>query len=234
MRTLNVRKATILAALLMIGGSLQACSNPASNVTPAEMVESPAAPAEEAAAEAPADEAAAEAPAEEATAVESLTISNEHSRIEWVGSKVTGSHDGGFETFTGTLEFNPADPTGSSINITIQMASITSDNERLTGHLRTDDFFDVENHPEASFRTTEIRSNDAEDATHTIVGDLTLRGETNRISFPANIEVSDEAVKASAEFAINRRNWGINYDGMQNDLIRNEVVIKLDINAPRG
>ena len=66
-----------------------------------------------------------------------------------------------------------------------------------------------------------------------ITGDLTLHGVTKRISFPATVAVSDAQVQASSEFSINRKDFGINYPGMQDDLIRDLVVIKLSLALPR-
>ena len=67
----------------------------------------------------------------------------------------------------------------------------------------------------------------------TVQGNLTLHGVTKSISFPATVTVKDGGVSLASEFALNRRDFGINYPGMQNDLIRDEVVIKLDVKAPK-
>lgn len=227
----------VLLSALIVGGLAllaAACPNPASDVPAAQL--EPAAQAAEAA-EPAAAEAAETAPAAEAEAApprERLAVTPENSRIEWVGSKVTGRHDGGFRAFSGHVELDPADATRSSIAIEIDATSIWSDDERLTGHLRNDDFFDVENHPTAQFRTTEIRAGAEGDATHTLVGDLTLRGTTQRISFPAQVNVTDSSVTARAEFSINRMDFGVSYAGRADDLIRPEVVIKLNLELPRG
>ena len=71
-------------------------------------------------------------------------------------------------------------------------------------------------------------------ATHTITGNLTLRGVTKTISFPANVTVAANAVTAKAEFALPRLQFGIAYAGKADDLIRDNVIIKLDVTAPRS
>ena len=73
-------------------------------------------------------------------------------------------------------------------------------------------------------------------ATNSLVtGNLELRGVTKSISFPATISVTDQAVTIQAEFAINRRDFNINYAGRANDLVRDNVVIQLDLQAaPKG
>lgn len=211
---------------LMLGGallstSLVGCDDPADDVAAASTVTPEAA-------ETPANEA----PPSDAVA-ETLNFSNEGSSVGFVGSKVTGSHEGGFNEFAGTIEFNPADATASQIEVTIQTASLFADDERLTGHLKDEDFFNVEAIPTATFRSSSIVLG-GEGGTHTITGALNLHGQENTISFPANVTVTDGAVAATAEFSINRSEFGMSYPGMEDNLIRERVVIKLNINAPRG
>jgi polyisoprenoid-binding protein YceI len=67
-----------------------------------------------------------------------------------------------------------------------------------------------------------------------VTGNLDLHGVTKSISFPADVEVSDEEVTLKAEFAINRRDFNINFAGMPNDLIRDNVVLRLDVKATPG
>lgn len=148
--------------------------------------------------------------------------------IGFVGSKVTGSHDGGFREFSGTVTVPGEELTDAHIDATIDMDSIYSDNERLTGHLKSPDFFDVPNHPEASFTSTAI-TKDGEG--YTIEGDFTLHGVTKRISFPATISLSGDTLTADAEFSINRMDFGVVYPGKPDDLIREGVLIKLHIVA---
>lgn len=162
-----------------------------------------------------------------AAASKTFTVSPE-SKIDFVGSKVTGSHNGGFTNFTGTLSVADGKVVAPS-EIQIAMASIWSDAEKLTGHLKSPDFFDTEKFPTTTFTVTEIAA--GEGGNNNVTGNLALHGVTNSISFPAMIEVADASVKVKAEFAINRKNFGINYPGKADDLIRDNVVIKLDVTA---
>src|SRR5213076_3352646 len=98
-------------------------------------------------------------------------------------------------------------------------------------HLKSPDFFDVQQFPIATFSATAIEESGAQQK---VTGNLDLHGVTKSISFPANIQVADDAVTVKAEFAINRRDFNINYPGMPNDLIRDNVVIKLDLHATPG
>ena len=117
------------------------------------------------------------------------------------------------------------------------MGSTWTDNDRLTGHLKRPDFFDVAKFPKSTFETTGITKGStdakAKDATHTVTGNLTLHGVTKSIQFPARIGVTADAATLDSEFFLNRKDFQINYPGMANDLIRDEVVINLAIRAPR-
>lgn len=156
------------------------------------------------------------------------------SKVTWVGSKVTGKHDGGFGTFKGTVDVVDGTPEKSKVDVQIEADSLTSDTEKLTGHLKSPDFFDVKTHPKATFVSTEIKKGGDKGASHTITGNLTIKGITKTISFPATVALAGDTANVDAEFAINRRDFSLNYAGMPNDLIRDEVVIKLTIRSKKA
>jgi polyisoprenoid-binding protein YceI len=150
------------------------------------------------------------------------------SKIEFVGSKITRSHDGGFKGFEGTFHLVDGDPTRSHVAVTIDNNTLWADNDRLTGHLKSPDFFDVANHPTTTFESTSIvAKNDA----YEVTGNLTMHGVTKSITFPASISVEDGRVMVNSEFFIKRFDFDIAYKGKADDLIRDEVVIRLAIVA---
>jgi len=152
------------------------------------------------------------------------------SKIGFVGSKVTRSHNGGFTNFAGHLQVENGKIVGAP-EIKIAMKSLWADDKKLEGHLKSNAFFDVANLPVATFSVTGIETAGTQQK---VTGNLELHGVTKSISFPADIKVADDAVTVKADFAINRRDFNINYPGMPNDLIRDNVVIKLDIQATPG
>jgi polyisoprenoid-binding protein YceI len=163
-----------------------------------------------------------------------LPITTENSKVEFTGSKVTGKHEGGFKTFTGTIDLVNSKPEESSVSVEIDMNSVFVDQEKLTEHLKSGDFFDVEKFPKANFSSTKIVADAAKDAeNYTVTGDFTLHGQTKSITFPAKITVSDSDVAVDAEFSINRKDFGIVYAGKADDLIRDDVVIRLNLKSPR-
>lgn len=153
------------------------------------------------------------------------------SKIEFVGAKVTGKHDGSFGQFTGTVSLAGDDPTKSSVTVEIDAASISADNPKLTGHLKSADFFDVEKHPKARFESTSITPGGEKGATHTVTGNLEMHGVKKSIRFPATVKLEGGRATVDAEFAINRKDFGLSYPGKVDDLIRDDVVIKLTIRA---
>jgi polyisoprenoid-binding protein YceI len=152
------------------------------------------------------------------------------SKVEWVGSKVTGKHDGGFKQFKGTVSMVDGAPEKSSVTVDIDTDSLFADQDKLVGHLKTADFFDVAKFPKATFTSTEVKKND-KPQDYIVTGSLSLHGVTKSISFPATIRTNPSAVDVAAEFAINRKDFGLAYAGKADDLIRDDVVIKLTLHA---
>ncbi len=201
------------------------CSNPADDVTEAKVSE-----VEEK--ESSGSESESEDAEESAEGVW-YTFSGESSTIGFTGSKVTGSHDGGFEKFTGKIMIADGSPVSNAENhVEIDMDSTWSDSDRLTGHLKNADFFNVPEFPTSKFELSSIEEKAGpKGATHEVSGKLTLHGVTKAITFPALIEAKEDQATLKAEFFINRFDFDIKYPGKQDDLIREEVVIRLDIVA---
>lgn len=163
-----------------------------------------------------------------------LTFSSTGSKIEFVGAKVTGKHPGGFGAFTGTIALVDGNPEKSTVTVEIDANSLTSDSDKLTGHLKAPDFFDVEKFPKARFTSTAIKAGGEGGASHTVTGNLELHGVTKSVTFPATIRVSGDGADVDADLAINRKDFGIVFEGMKDDLIKDNVSIKLTIRAKKG
>lgn len=161
----------------------------------------------------------------------SYAFSPSGSSIEFTGSKVTGSHKGGFRQFAGELRVVDGKVADTGNKVIINTASIWSDNERLTGHLKSPDFFDVAKYPTATFETSTVA---ATPSNSIVAGNLTLHGVTKHISFPAKVQVSDAGVDVTAQFFINRFDFEMKYPGKADDLIRKEVVLNLKLKATPG
>jgi polyisoprenoid-binding protein YceI len=153
-----------------------------------------------------------------------LKFSNETSKIEFVGTKKGGKHDGGFRQFTGTIDMPGADFTQATIRVEIQTGSIYTDTGKLTNHLKSPDFFDVRSHPKATFTSTSIKPSSAAGATHEITGNLTLHGVTKAITIPAKVKSDANGVAIEATFTIQREDFAMTYGKGQ---VHNDVTVKL-------
>ncbi len=225
MHIVQTIKTTALSFALT--ASLAACSSTA---------EAPRATVEETPTTTPpvADERAAEPEAAPVISVRLAFGPQTQSKVEFVGAKITATHDGSFERFAGSIDLVPGHIEQSRVTVDIEMESLKIEPARLAGHLRTADFFDVAQYPRTTFTSTSIVAGGANGATHTITGTLALHGASKQISFPATIAESPTEVTARAEFVINRRDFNIVYPGMPDDLIKDDVTMKLTIRAPRS
>jgi polyisoprenoid-binding protein YceI len=166
-----------------------------------------------------------------ATAATKYVFSNANSKFDFVGAKVTRKHDGSFGVFSGAIDLVDADPRKSIVTVEVATASLTADDPKLTEHLKSPDLLDVVKYPKASFRSTSIEPSSDPVATHTITGNLDFHGVTKAITFPAKLNVGKDAIDADAEFAIDRKQFGVVYPGMPDDLIKDEVLLKLHIHG---
>lgn len=210
-----------------------ACADPAANkpkaTTTAPSSASSAAPASSTAAPSTTDVFASFKPKGTAIDVDAAT-----SKIEFTGSKVTGKHDGGFKTFKGKIDLVGEKVEDSAVVFDIEMASVFTDADGLTKHLQEADFFEVAKFPKASFVSNKIVADTAKGAgNYTVTGDMEIRGVKKSITFPAKITVAADGVTVASEFSINRKDFGIVYAGKADDLIRDDVVLRLDLKAPR-
>ena len=151
------------------------------------------------------------------------------SQVNFIGSKITGSHNGGFKTFTGYFTLKDGAPVGNDHKVVIDMKSTFVDNEKLQGHLKSPDFFDVEKFPQATFDVTGFKKDSP--TAYIVSGNFTLHGITKNISFPVTVSQTGDNVKIDAKFDIKRKDFGIVYPGKPDDLIRDEVVIEFKLEA---
>lgn len=178
---------------------------------------------------------------EEETSIEQATEDLEaapfdSAELMFTGSSALGEQPGFFERVNGVVYLD-ADGQPAGLRGEVDMASVLTNADSLTAKLKNEPgMFEVEKYPTATFIATGIEpaTGDASGATHKVHGHFTLRGITKSISFPAKIEVTPEQVVLSAEFAVNRHEFGVSYEGgTAFPDIRDGVLINLDIEAQR-
>lgn len=183
-----------------------------------------------------------------------LAVNLQNSLVEWVGTKVTSYHNGTINLKSGELVVNNQELTGGQFVFDMSTIAVKDDDMdeggkgKLTGHLLSDDFFAVETHPEASFVITsvepfagknvdiddngkfkEISEYKIDNPTHTITGNLKIRGVEKSISFPAWVQIDEKGALAKAKFTFNRMDWGIKYPGMADDAISEKVFMGISL-----
>lgn len=211
-----MRRYLTIVILIFIALLTYGCANPAANKPKATVAN-----------------AGPESSSAKPAGAETLVISPENSKVEFVAAKVTRSHNGSFKQFAGALDLVAKNVQDSRVTIDIETASVVTDEDGLTKHLQTPDFFDVAKYPKATFTSTKIEVSDAGGATHNVIGNFELHGIKKSITFPATIQVAPDSVSVNAEFAISRKDFGLLFPGKADDLIRDGVVIKLTIKVPR-
>ena len=160
-------------------------------------------------------------------------LTPENTRIQFVGRHVVpeGEEDpnkrtGNFEEFTGHIDWDAANASLKSISVEIQTASLTTGNEKLNNHLLSPDFFNANEHPQATFQSTSIASSG--EAEFLVTGQLTLLGNAPEIQFPATVDASSPELKLSSEFSINRSEFEMNFGPAQ---VQDRVVMTITVNG---
>lgn len=171
------------------------------------------------------------------------------SSINWVGSKVGGEHKGDIKLKSGEVAVKDGAIQNGTFVIdftTINVTDLEGDKKAyLEGHLKgsaqdetADHFFNVAQFPEGKF---EIATVTTDDTATTVTGNLTVKGITKSVSFPANVTVNDSIVTIeTASFPINRTDFNINYgskakftDLAADKVINDEILIQLNVTAKK-
>ncbi len=168
------------------------------------------------------------------------------SAVNWIGTKPTGSHNGALSLTEGNISVeNGSIVAGDFIidmNSLVALDMDEENNAKLAGHLKSPDFFDVENNPTAKFEIVSVAGlpeNPEEEilfegATHQVTGNLELKGTTKSVTFPAKVTLNESVVSTEAKFNIDRTDWGVHYGNdksLGDKFIHPIVQIGLDIQA---
>ena len=144
-------------------------------------------------------------------------IDSSHSHINFTArhmmiSKVRGS----FENFSGTVNFDEQNPANTTVNVEVDLTSIATRDEQRDGHLKSPDFFDVENHPTMKFVSSRVEQIDENNGR--LYGQLTIKGISKEVVLDveyAGIAKSPwgtESAGFSATGSLNRKDWGLNWN----------------------
>lgn len=162
-----------------------------------------------------------------------------HSRIGFVArhamvTKVRGS----FNEFEGRGYFDAAHPSRSHLEVTIKAASIDTRNAERDAHLRSNEFFDMENYPEIRFVSTSVEALD--DTTYRVTGDLTIKGVTKPVTIDfeytgvAVDPFGNQRLGLEGSTTINRKDWGVNFNAALETggvLVSEKIVLEFEVSA---
>lgn len=147
----------------------------------------------------------------------SWTIDLSHSEINFkVRHMMISNVRGQFEQFSGSVNFDEANPILTTVDIQVEISSINTNEEKRDAHLRSADFFDAENHPVMTFQSKKVEQVDENNAR--LIGDLNIRGVSREITL--NVEYLGKAKSpwgtTSAGFTaaarINRKDWDLTWN----------------------
>ncbi len=147
----------------------------------------------------------------------SWQIDSSHSHINFTArhmmiSKVRGS----FESFSGTVNFDEANPVNTTVDIVVDLASVNTRDAQRDGHLKSPDFFAVEAHPTMHFVSTRVEQ--IEENNGRLIGNLTIKGVTHEVALDveyagvAKSPWGTESAGFSATGTLNRKDWGLNWN----------------------
>lgn len=188
-----------------------------------------------------------------------LEIDPDKSEVNWEGGKkviLTDTHNGDVKIQSGTVEIDKNNELAGG-EITIDMTSLKNKDvenpkfsEKLDGHLKSSDFFDVENHPTAIFTIKHIKKNqptkakkakrsevtETDEHSYTVTGDMQIRGKKNKISIPLIVQKqSDTDYKITSKFQIDRTQYNVKYNSgkffknLGDKVIKDEFDIALNL-----
>jgi len=170
------------------------------------------------------------------------TIDKAHSEVTFQVRHLLTRVRGRFSEFNGTIVYDEQEAEDSSVNVTVQAASIDTNERDRDAHLRSADFFEVEKYPTLTFRSRGITRNGT--AGYALAGDLTIHGVTRPVTFEASVlgkakdPWGNERVAFEANATINRKDYGLNWNAALETggfLVGDEVKITLSVQAvPAG
>lgn len=141
-------------------------------------------------------------------------VDKSQSKLNWTGKKVTGQHSGTINVADGKLDIENNVLKGGNFSLDTRSIAVTDikdagGNAKLVGHLKSEDFFGVEKYPSANFVITKVTPTGS--GKYDVTGNLTIKGITNPITFPATVTVAGNKVSAKADIKVDRTKYNIRY-----------------------
>lgn len=165
------------------------------------------------------------------------TLDNAHSSVKFsVSHLVISEVEGSFKSFTGNLQYKKPDFSDALVDFSIDVTSISTDNEMRDKHLKSDDFFNAEKFPKMTFKGTSWKKGD--DGKYILMGDLTIRDITKQVPFTVSYggSIKDPWGNTKAGFkataVINRFDYGLKWNSLTelgSAVVGKEVTITMNL-----
>lgn len=160
-------------------------------------------------------------------------VDTENSELVWSAERIVGNaHTGTVQIASGQVTTENGTVTGGEFTLDMESIVDVENNERLIGHLKNEDFFNVAEYPTAQLVLKDVQE---EAGNFSVVADLTIKDQTHQIAFPAQVTASEQGIEVAADFAIDRTLWDITYDSgsifqqLGDKAIRDEVIFHLKL-----
>jgi polyisoprenoid-binding protein YceI len=172
------------------------------------------------------------------TATTTYQIDKAHSEAAFQVRHLLTKVRGHFSDFEGLIRFDEQNPANSQVDVTLQAASVNTQNTDRDNHLRSGDFFDVEKHPALTFKSVSVQPRGA--GSFDVLGDLTIHNVTKQVTLPVNYlgkakdPWGNEKAAFEAELTINRKEFDLNWNAALETggfLVGDDVKISLSIQA---
>lgn len=178
-------------------------------------------------------------------APQKVALDTNASQLTWVGKKVTGQHHGTLQVKSGEAIFENGVLVGGQFDVdmaSIKVTDITdpTDNGKLTSHLKSDDFFGSSLFPVATFTITKAEKIDSAkegEPNYNIIGNLSVKGISNEVTFPATVTLNGDSATAKATAEVDRTKFNVRYgsgkffENLGNKLIYDTFTVGLDLSA---
>ena len=169
-----------------------------------------------------------------------VTVNKTESTVTWNAKKVTGEHFGKVPISNANLDYSNGKITGGSfdmdmVNLTVEDVTDANTNKKLADHLKSDDFFSVAKFNTSTFKITDAKSSNGKD--YTITGNLTIKGVTNPVIFPATVSVEGGKIVANANITFDRTKYDIKFrsgnyfEDLADKMIYDDVTLKVKLVA---
>lgn len=162
-------------------------------------------------------------------------VNTDESVIEWTGHKPTGKHNGTINLESGVFTVNDSKIESGTFMITMNSLKDNDGSEKLEGHLKSADFFEVEKYPNAAF---DVTGYEMVDGKAMLSGNLTLKDAKNNVTFPVTSSQDGNTFTLTSEmFTIDRSKWNVKYgsksffDDLGDKFINDDIELKITVKA---